>query len=351
MIPIKDRRVVLIGGAGFIGHHLALALAREGAAVSIIDGLSVNNLLTFASADHAPSTRALDLEMVNERLELLRHAGVPLYIQDAREEQQLAARLSELAPQVVIMLAGISHAQRCNADPGAAFEHTLRTVQSALAAVRDRAEHFVYFSSSMVYGHFAASSVTEETPCAPLGVYGALKFAGEKIVIAHHQVFGLPYTIIRPSALYGQRCVSRRVVQLFIEDALNGKPLTIHGDGSDRLDFTYIDDLVRGILRVLKLEAARNQIFNLSYGGSRSIGELLAIIRREFPGVDVNELPRGRLTPQRGTLSIDKAQTVLGYQPQFPLEKGLKQYLGWYRQFGVASVIEPKPARTLLAVS
>ena len=351
MIALKERRIVLVGGAGFIGHHLALALSRQGATVSIIDGLSVNNLLTFASADHDHPTRSLDLEMVNERLELLRGAKVPLYIQDARDERALAQRLAELAPQVVVMLAGISHAQRCNADPGAAFEHTLRTVQYTLDCVRESIEHFVYFSSSMVYGHFAAESVTEEMPCVPLGIYGALKYAGEKIVIAHNQVFGLPYTIIRPSALYGERCVSRRVVQLFMEDAIDGQPLTVHGDGSDRLDFTYIDDLVQGILRVLTLEAARNQVFNLSFGCSRSIGELLAILQREFPGLEVNELSRGRLTPQRGTLSIDKARTQLGYEPQFPLEQGLKRYLRWYRGFGTASVIEPKPARTLLAVS
>ena len=69
----------------------------------------------------------------------------------------------------------------------------------------------------MVYGNFTGDSVNEETVCEPLGIYGALKFAGEKMVIAYTQVFDLPYTIIRPSALYGQRCVSRRVSQIFIE--------------------------------------------------------------------------------------------------------------------------------------
>jgi nucleoside-diphosphate-sugar epimerase len=331
MISLKDRRVVLVGGAGFIGHHLALALTREGAAVSIIDGLSVNNLLTFASADHDDTKRTLHLGMVTERLHLLREAGVPMYIQDARDERALAERLEQLAPQVIVLLAGISHAQRCNADPGAAFEHTLRTVQYALDAVRESVEHFVYFSSSMVYGHFADGRVTEESPCDPLGIYGALKYAGEKIVIAYHQVFGVPYTIVRPSALYGERCVSRRVVQLFIEEALAGRPLTVHGDGSDRLDFTYIADLVNGVVRLLTQEAALNQVFNLSFGGSRSIGELLELLSRECPGLEVNLQSRGPLTPLRGTLSIDKARETLGFEPQYPLERGLLEYLEWYR--------------------
>ena len=96
----------------------------------------------------------------------------------------------------------------------------------------------------MVYGHFNGKTVTEETPCEPLGIYGALKFSGEKLVIAYNQVFGMNYTIIRPSALYGERCISRRVGQVFIENALRGDAMCVAGDGSDRLDFTYIADLV-----------------------------------------------------------------------------------------------------------
>ncbi len=331
MISLKRRRVVLVGGAGFIGHHLALALARKGAEVSILDSLSVNNLLTFSSGDCDRPTRTLDLEIVNERLGLLREAGVPLFIQDARDGEGLTRRLASLRPQVVVLLAGLSHAGRSNADPNGAFEHTLRTVQYTLDAVRASAEQFIFFSSSMVYGHFTEGMVTEDSPCEPLGIYGALKYAGEKLLIAHHQVFGLPYTIVRPSALYGERCVSRRVVQVFVEDALQGRRLTVHGDGSDRLDFTYIDDLVEGILLVMRHEAALNQTFNLSCGAARSMDELIGLLRREILGLEADYVARGALTPQRGTLCNDKARRLLGYAPSHPLERGLDKYLRWYR--------------------
>ena len=86
-------------------------------------------------------------------------------------------------------------------------------------------------------------------------------------MIAYQQVFDLPYTIVRPSALYGPRCVSRRVGQIFIEEALAGRPLSIDGDGEERLDFTYIDDLVDGLCLAIGHPGARNQIFNLTYGG------------------------------------------------------------------------------------
>jgi len=331
MIPLQRRRIALVGGAGFIGHNLALALAKRGAAVSIIDGLQVNNLLAFASADHDRPDRDLALRIVNERLDLLRAADIPLYIQDARDEGALAHRLRDLQPQVLIHLAGLSHAQRSNEDPGSAFEHTLRTLESSLACARGEVEHFIYFSSSMVYGHFCEPTVTEDAPCNPLGIYGALKYAGEKMVIAHHQVFGMPYTIVRPSALYGERCVSRRVVQVFVENALQGADLIVHGDGSDRLDFTYIDDLVEGIVRVIQHEGARNDTFNMAFGCSRSIGELIGLLQEHFPGLDVGYERRGKLTPQRGTLSIAKARTLVGYEPRYSLERGLSSYLAWYR--------------------
>ncbi len=98
-----------------------------------------------------------------------------------------------------------------------------------------------------------------------MGIYGALKFAGEKLVIGYNQVFGMNYTIIRPSALYGERCVSRRVGQVFIENALRGDSIRVKGDGSDRLDFTYIGDLVEGIVAALTDDNAYNQVFGMNY--------------------------------------------------------------------------------------
>ena len=132
-------------------------------------------------------------------------------------------------------------------------------------------ERFIFLSSSMVYGNFKTETVDEDHPLDPIGIYGALKLSGEKIVIAYNQVFGLPYTIIRPSALYGARCVSRRVGQVYIETAVRGGKLRVDGDGAERIDFTYIDDLVDGICRTITTPEAKNQTFNLTNGGARSI--------------------------------------------------------------------------------
>lgn len=332
MIPLKGRRVALIGGAGFIGHNLALALAAEGAIVEIIDSLQVNNLLSFVS-DSAPNqNKALYVKIINQRLDLLRKAGINLHVQDARDYHALSRILGAIKPQVVIQLAAVAHADRSNKDPFSTFDHSLRTLENALDASKNSVEHFVFFSSSMVYGNFKDGFVTEESNCEPLGIYGALKFAGEKMVIAYNQVFNLPYTIVRPSALYGARCVSRRVGQIFIENAIQGLEVAVSGDGSDRLDFTYIGDLVQGITKVLQNEKSKGEIFNLTYGASHSIAEMADILKQHIPDVKIKYLPKDKLMPSRGTLSVEKARQLIGYEPQFPLKRGFVDYINWYKE-------------------
>jgi len=334
MKSVSGCRILLIGGAGFIGHHLALELKKQGAEVSIVDGLLVNNILHFSSTgENIIEHRLLYLKMLNQRQEKIRNADIPIFIEDARNYYALCSLVNKLKPDVIFHLAAVSHAGISNKTPYSTFDHSFRTLENALDACKSKVDHFIYFSSSMIYGHFKGGMVTEKTHCDPIGIYGALKFSGEKLVIAYNQVFDLPFTIIRPSALYGSRCVSRRVGQIFIENALQGKDISIAGDGNDRLDFTYIDDLVNGLIKVVESENSKNEILNLTYGESRSLNDMVNILKEHFPSVNVNYLPKDKLTPDRGTLSIDKAIARIGYNPRFPLEKGFVKYIEWYKQF------------------
>lgn len=332
-IDLTGKRVALIGGAGFIGHNLALELTRLGAEVHVLDSLQVNNLGAYSNKRSGNPNADLYMTIINERLDLLRKAGVQLHVVDAREYQLLSPHLASIEADAVVQLAAIAHANKANKDPYNTFDHSMRTLENALDSSRGRNPHFIYFSSSMVYGNFEGEAVTEDRRCQPMGIYGALKYAGEKLVIAYNQVFDLPYTIVRPSALYGERCVSRRVGQAFIENALKGDDLTINGDGTDALDFTYIGDLVQGIVRCIAVPEARNQIFNLTYGQGRSINDLAGIVQQHFPGCNVHYNPRDSLMPERGTLSIEKARTLLGYEPRFPLEVGFVNYIQRYKEF------------------
>lgn len=344
---IKGKKIVLIGGGGFIGHNLALHFKKQGAIVDIIDSLQVNNLYAFENAKEDIINRDFYIRMINQRLDLLREKEISLHLQDAREYHALSRILNDLEPDVIIQLAAVSHANKSNKDPYSTFDHSLRTLENALDNARGKGAHFIFFSSSMVYGHFKEQVVTEETHCEPLGIYGALKYAGEKMVIAYNQVFDMPYTIIRPSALYGERCVSRRVGQIFLENAVQGKNVVVHGDGSDSLDFTYIQDLAHGVEQVIRHPAARGEIFNLTYGQGRKISELADLVKKHFPDIDVEYLPKDNLTPDRGTLSIEKAKKLIDYNPQYPIEKGYEQYIQWYKDFTGGNVVslESKAAK------
>ena len=330
---MNGKKIVLIGGAGFIGHNLALHLKNLGADVTIIDSLQVNNLLSFSSTDKDLANRSLYLNILHERQKLWVDQKIPLIVQDARNYFTLSKLISEIEPQVVIQLAAVSHANKSNKDPFSTFDHSFRTLENALDSSRGKVEHFIYFSSSMVYGNFQEESVNEDSPCEPLGIYGALKYGGEKLVIAYNQVFGLPYTIIRPSALYGERCVSRRVGQIFIENALTTGEITLNGDGLDKLDFTYIGDLVQGVQKVIENKNSKNQIFNLTFGDGRTLAEMAEIIKAHFPQIVIHYKPKDAMTPDRGTLNTEKARKLIGYTPQFPLEKGYEQYINWYKEF------------------
>ena len=325
------KKIVLVGGCGFIGHNLAINLLKRGHKPTVIDSLSVNNL--YSTDINQAKNHKLYTSILNNRIDLLRQNKVDLIIQDAREYSAISNIISKIKPDIIIHLAAVSHANKSNKDPHSTFDHSLRTLENSLDIAKNNLTHLIYMSSSMVYGNFEQESVSEDTKCDPIGIYGNLKFAGELIVKSYNQVFDLPYTIIRPSALYGERCVSRRVGQVFIENSLTTKEIQINGDGKDKLDFTYIQDLIDGISLCCENSKAINQTFNLTYGESRSIQDLLKILQSEFKGLKISFKEREKFMPERGTLNISKAKSLLNYAPQFPIVSGFLKYINWYKNF------------------
>jgi nucleoside-diphosphate-sugar epimerase len=330
---LRNKRVAIVGGAGFIGHNLALKLSELGAEPHVVDGLQVNNLGYYSSGYSTNPNAERYIAFINERLSLLRGSKVGVHVIDARDYHVVSQTLNTIQPDVVVHLAAIAHANRSNKDPFSTFDHSMRTLENVLDATRSLGIQVIYFSSSMVYGNFDGETVTEDRVCNPIGIYGALKYSAEKLIIAYNQVFDLPYTIIRPSALYGERCVSRRVGQAFIENALVGEDLVVNGDGSDSLDFTYIDDVVQGVILSMTRKEALNETFNITFGEARKLSHLAELVMEQFPGISLKHNPRDGLMPERGALSIEKAQDLLGYNPQHPVEHGFVRYIDWYKDF------------------
>lgn len=326
-----DKKILLVGGCGFIGHNLALKFIKNNFDVNIVDSLGINNLFSFDKED--VKNKNLYNSILKNRIDLINNNNIKFNIQDARDYHAISRIYDEINPDIIIHLAAVSHANKSNKDPHSTFDHSLRTLENTLDFAKNKKIHVIYISSSMVYGDFNNQEVDENTACNPIGIYGNLKYAGELIVKSYNQVFDLPYTIIRPSALYGERCVSRRVGQIFIENAIQEMDITINGDGNEKLDFTYIEDLMEGIILCCQKKEAINETFNITYGNSRKINELIDVLRLEFKNINILYNKKEKFMPERGTLNNDKAKKLLSFFPRFPIEDGYLKYISWYKKF------------------
>ena len=155
---LRGKRVALMGGAGFIGHNLALKLKEYDADAHVIDGLQVNNLGYYTSGYNSDPRAELYISFINERLRLLREAGIGLHVIDIRDYHVVSHTLSRIQPEVVVHLAAVAHANRSNKDPFSTFDHSFRTLENVLDVISDQGTHLVFFSSSMFLYTASASS-------------------------------------------------------------------------------------------------------------------------------------------------------------------------------------------------
>lgn len=273
--------------------------------------------------------------MLGDRMDLLNRAGVPYRFVDARDYHRLSRAIGGCAPDVLIHLAAVAHITVTKLDRHLAFDNSITTLKNALdVAVAVGCKHFVYLSSSTVYGNFRHLVIDEDEPLRPDNTYGAFKQMGEILCQRWAADHGLDITIVRPQALYGPRCVSRRVTQVFVENALSGLPLRIDGDGSARYDFTHIDDLTAGLAAVIEnREAAIGETFCMTAGNAVTLFDLAETIQELVPGTTIEHGPPDPSKPSRGTMSVGKAWRVLGWQPRVGFADGIASLIEWYREF------------------
>lgn len=335
-IRLDGERVMLVGGAGFIGHHLALECRRKGAEVLVVDNMQINNIVKVVSDPTLDEVRRrLYVNFLLDRFALLRENSIKIENVDARQMAELTSVFGDFQPTKAIHLAAISSAVTANQIPGLAYDLQISTLRNLLELCRlkqSSCKHVTFMSSSTVYGDFEGDSVDETVRPRPRGVYANGKYIGERMVREAWSLYGIDYTIVRPSALYGIRCVSGRVTQKFIENALLGKPLLLEGGGDGRLDFTNVDDLVEGIVRAQALPGGRSRTFNITYGSARTIADLAAIVKQVVPSAKLEVRPPAPEKPKRGTLEMGRAHQFLGFVPSRDLGTSYRAYCEWYAQ-------------------
>ena len=179
----------------------------------------------------------------------------------------------------------------------------------------------------MVYGDFA-DGTKEDASTKPKNIYGEAKLTGERMVKLFSKRDGLNYAIVRPSGVYGPGDMPDRVVSKFFDKAMNDQTISLH-NGDNKVDFTYRQDAAKGII-LAALSSVANVSFNITAGNATSLSTLAdKIIKITGSKSEVEDIGNHSLYPLRGTLDISRAKDLLGYEPQFTLDKGLESYYEW----------------------
>lgn len=321
-------RILLTGGAGFIGYHLARALMARGHALTLLDDLNPY---------YPPALK-------KARLTELEGAGTFRFADaDISQADALAKVIGDERYDVIVSLAaqaGVRHALK---DPAAYTRSNLVGHQNMLELARhhEGLQHFIYASSSSVYGNDTKPPFSEDARAdRPVSYYGATKRSGELLSHSYAELFGLKQTGLRFFTVYGPWGRPDMAYWLFTDSILRGKPIPVFGGGKLRRDFTYVDDIVSALVRIAETpfagEAGRapHRIYNLGNSHPEDVLSLIRIIEQATgkpaqiehtagPPGDVNET----------YADISRAARDFDFTPKVPLSEGIPRFVEWFRRY------------------
>ena len=313
-------KYLVTGGSGFIGHNVVRILESQGHECIVIDTETDYGFIPKAELDYLIANRHKRFSAKVRKI-------------DIRDTDFLDTILRTFNIDTVIHMASFPRQKVVERNPLLASDVMSNGLISLLeASKKNHVKKFVYISSSMVYGDFTAD-VLEAHVCRPQGQYGIMKLMGEKLVEDYHRLGAFDYTIIRPSAVYGEWDVEDRVVSKFMTKAMRGETLKVNG-ASEVLDFTYVEDTAMGIVLAATQDRANGQVYNITRSEQRQWTlKDAAELAISIAGRGTLEVADRDLSfPKRGRLSIMKAQRDLGYDPQVGVEQGFQRYYDWYSQ-------------------
>jgi UDP-glucuronate 4-epimerase len=312
-------RMLLTGGAGFIGSHLAERLLERGAQLTIID-----NLNDF----YNPEIKRRNLERVREKGEFT------FCRQDILNRKAMTDLFRNFRPQIVVHLAAYAGVRPSLENPGLYSEVNVTGTSFLLEEARlGEVEHFVFGSSSSVYGINSKVPFHEDDSVhQPISPYAVTKRAGELLCFSYHHNYGLPITSLRFFTVYGPRQRPEMAIHKFTRDIDQGKEIPVYHEGRSARDYTYVDDIVHGVLSAID-QPQGCSIFNLGNSHVVPLSRLIAVVEQAL-----GKKARTRLMPaQPGDVpitsaDISRARERLGYIPRTDIEEGVSRFVRWYRE-------------------
>ena len=309
-------KILVTGGAGFIGSHLVETLVAGQDRISVIDDFN-----DF----YDPIIKERNLEGFRTRISIHRL--------DIRNKKAVAAVVSAERPDVIVHLAaraGVRHSVR---NPELYLDTNVQGTFHLLEAAKATGiEKFVFASSSSVYGASGEIPFREDQALVQtLSPYAATKLAGEHLCSNYSYLYGLRVVCLRFFTAYGPRQRPDLAIHKFTKLIHSGKAIDVYGDGTAQRDFTYIDDIIQGILASLEYDQAPFDIFNLGENDTVEVRRMISEIETALGrAATVNLLP-----PQPGDMpltcaDISKARRLLGYSPKTRIHEGVRKFVEWY---------------------
>jgi UDP-glucose 4-epimerase len=307
-VKIEDKRVLVTGGAGFVGSHLVDLLARSNQ-VTVLDDFSVGTEQNLSAAP-----------------------GIEVLKADIRDPD--AAKAAVRRADIVFHLAVVCLRTSIDDPFTSHLVNDMGTLNLLMAAAVSNVERFVYVSSSEVYGSAKRVPMDEDHPLNPTTPYAASKLAGEAYALSFHRTYGFPATVVRPFNVYGPRAhrdgISGEVIPRFVAWAMARKPLLVYGDGRQTRDFTWVGDTARGILLAAECDELVGGCVNIARGQEVSLLRVARLIQ-EILGTRV---PIRHLAERPGDVrqhfaGTQRAEMRLGFIARVGIEEGLGGYIDW----------------------
>jgi nucleoside-diphosphate-sugar epimerase len=303
---------LVTGGAGFIGSHLTEELVRRGERVRVVDSLITGKRQNLA---HIPHVEFIQGDLADPSMAQRAVAGV----------------------DYVLHQAAIPSVPRSVQDPMTSHRANVDAALNVLIAARDAGvKRVVYAGSSSAYGNAPTLPKVETMPAAPLSPYALQKFMAEEYCRLFTQLYGLETVTTRYFNVFGPRqdpsSPYSGVISLFISALLEGRQPTIYGDGGHTRDFTYVGNVVDGVLRAATAPAASGEVINVATGGRISLNDLFTTLRALI-GARVEPIYADERAGdvRDSQADIGKAERILGYRPIVDFQDGLKKTVEWYR--------------------
>ncbi len=310
-------KILVTGGFGFIGSKIVEMLSEEKHDVRVMDNSETYGVITKEDLKKLYEYRQRNWKKVH------------MFQGDVSNRDDVLKAFHS-RPDIVIHLASYPRAKIVNANPMIGTRNIIEgTVNLLWHCDKIDVKRFVFVSSSMIYGHYT-DGTKEDADTKPNNLYGESKLVAERFTKHYHTHYGVEYNIVRPSGVYGPGDMDDRVLSKFFAKAMANETIEVH-DGSNRVDFTYVDDTAKGIIKCALGEES-NKSFNITAGNAKSLKEaaerIISLTGSKSKIVDVG---MNKIYPRRGTLDITRAKTLLGYRPQVDFDEGLKKYYEWLR--------------------